>query len=66
VTRHSALLAVFLLSGLSTWAGIAGASAAPESPSTVESIVIAPASVADLLEQPSSIVELDWGARIDC
>jgi serine-type D-Ala-D-Ala carboxypeptidase/endopeptidase (penicillin-binding protein 4) len=65
VTRHSALLAVFLLSGLSTWAGIAGASAAPESLSTVESIVIAPSSVANLFEQPSSIVELDWSARID-
>lgn len=62
--RHSALLAVFLLSGLSTWAGIAGASAVPE-PTITESIVLAPSSVAAVLAAEASTAALDWPTRID-
>jgi D-alanyl-D-alanine carboxypeptidase/D-alanyl-D-alanine-endopeptidase (penicillin-binding protein 4) len=68
--RHSALLAVFLLSGLSTWAGIAGASAAPEANrdqavERVESSVVAPASVAALLADPAVEASYDWPAAIE-
>lgn len=65
--RHSALLAVFLLSGLSTWAGIAGASAAPEPTQVDAPIVIAPSSVAALLldETSDATPDVDWPTRID-
>ncbi|MFO7567973.1 MAG: D-alanyl-D-alanine carboxypeptidase/D-alanyl-D-alanine-endopeptidase [Enhygromyxa sp.] len=64
---HPGLLAVFVLSGLSTWAGIAGASAAPESTPVAEPVVIAPASVVALVAESveDSSAELDWPARID-
>jgi len=66
--RHSALLAVFLLSGLSTWAGIAGASAAPEPTTVLESPpIVAPASVIELLAESSddATADVDWPAIID-
>jgi D-alanyl-D-alanine carboxypeptidase/D-alanyl-D-alanine-endopeptidase (penicillin-binding protein 4) len=68
--RHSALLAAFLLSGLSTWAGIAGASAAPQSSHDEQAeqalpSVLAPASVAALLVEPAAELEFDWPAAID-
>ena len=64
--RHSALLGIFLLSGLSTWAGIAGASAAPEA--TVEdSRVLAPASVRALVNETEadSLAAFDWPRAIE-
>ncbi len=64
--RHSALLAAFLLSGLSTWAGSAGASEAPEAPELGEPRILAPDSVAALLAEPDeALAEVDWPARID-
>ncbi|HVI00999.1 MAG TPA: D-alanyl-D-alanine carboxypeptidase/D-alanyl-D-alanine-endopeptidase [Enhygromyxa sp.] len=64
--RHSALLAVFLLSGLSTWAGIAGASAAPEAATVVEPpLVLRPGSIAALVAEPESHAVIDWPSTID-
>jgi D-alanyl-D-alanine carboxypeptidase/D-alanyl-D-alanine-endopeptidase (penicillin-binding protein 4) len=63
--RHSALLAIFLLSGLSTWAGIAGASAEPEVVTVEQSLVLAPASVAALLVESESRPAFDWPSAIE-
>lgn len=63
--RHSALLAIFLLSGLSTWAGSAGASAEPQAAVVEHVQVIAPASVVALIGETEVETEFDWSSAIE-
>lgn len=68
--RHSALFSMFLVSGLLTRAGLAGASTAAALEHDQAPIVLAPASLVDLLAEPalagdSGAAEFDWPAQID-
>lgn len=65
--RHSALLAIFLLSGLSSWAGSASATAVAEVRVIEQPLLLAPASVVALVDElelePSAAI--DWPSTID-
>lgn len=63
--RHSASLAIFLLSGLSTWAGIASAGAEPEAAVVESTQVLGSSSVAALLAELDSLAAIDWPSTID-